>query len=106
MSQSRIEQARALFAQFPNNELARFNLAQALCEAGEHREAIEHLTVLTRQKPDWMVAHILLGKSHLALGETERARPVLERALELAIAQHHDGPREELAALLQTIPKQ
>lgn len=103
MSQSRIEQARALFAQFPGNELARFNLAQALCEAGQHPEAIEHLTVLVQQKPDWMVAHILLGKSYLALGDVGRARPVLQRARELAIAQHHDGPREELTALLQSI---
>lgn len=104
MSQPRIQQARELLARFPDNELARFNLAQALCDAGLHEEAIEHLTLLTQRKPDWMVAHILLGKSYLALGDLPRARPVLQHALHLAIAQHHDGPRDELTALLETLP--
>ena len=50
-----------------------------------------------------MVVHIQLGKSLIALGRSAEAKPVLEHGLELAIAQHHDGPREELADLVKNL---
>jgi predicted negative regulator of RcsB-dependent stress response len=103
MSNDRIAQARQLYEKFPGNELARFNLAQALCEAGDFAGALEHLQALAGQKRDWMVAHILLGKALVALGRGAEAKPVFERALQLAIAQHHDGPREELEELLRVL---
>lgn len=103
MSNDRIDRARELYEKFPGNELARFNLAQALCDAGDFAGALEHLQALAGQKRDWMVAHILLGKTLLALGRCAEAKPVLEHARRLAIAQHHDGPREELEELLRSL---
>jgi hypothetical protein len=50
-----------------------------------------------------MVVHIQLGKSLLAVGEAKSGKQILEHALQLAVAQHHDTPREELAELLQTL---
>jgi hypothetical protein len=50
-----------------------------------------------------MVVHIQLGKSLITLGRPAEARSILQHALQLAIAQHHDGPRDELAALLKTL---
>jgi hypothetical protein len=55
------------------------------------------------KKPEWMVAHIQFGKSLIALGHSVEARPILEHALELAIAQHHDSPRAELEELLKSL---
>ncbi len=101
MNNDRIARARELCEKFPGNDLARFNLAQALCDAGDFVGALEHLQALAGQKRDWMVAHILLGKALLALGRRAEAKPALQRALELAVAQHHDGPREELEDLLR-----
>jgi hypothetical protein len=49
-----------------------------------------------------MVVHIQLGKSLSTLGRSPEAKPILEHGLKLAIAQHHDGPREELEELLKT----
>lgn len=103
MSNDRIVKARELCEKFPGNDLARFNLAQALCDAGDFAAALEPLQALADRKRDWMVAHILLGKALLALGRGAEARPVLEHALQLAIAQHHDGPREELIELLKIL---
>ena len=103
MSHDRIAQALKLWQQFPDNDLSRFNLAQAYVDANEHTAAIEHLRALCEKKPDWMVVHIQLGKSLLATGETQAARPILEHGLKLAIAQHHDGPREELEEFLKTL---
>jgi predicted Zn-dependent protease len=99
---NRLAEARALYQRFPGNDLSRFNLAQALCDAGEFADALEHLQALAGKKRDWMVAHILLGKTLLALGRSGEAKPVLQHALELAVAQHHDGPREELTELLNS----
>jgi predicted Zn-dependent protease len=103
MSNDRIARARDLWQRFPDNDLSRFNLAQAYCDANEFANAIEHLRALCDKKPDWMVVHIQLGKSLIALGRSPEAKPILEHALKLAIAQHHDSPREELTELLRTM---
>ncbi|HUJ11513.1 MAG TPA: molecular chaperone DnaJ [Verrucomicrobiae bacterium] len=103
MSNDRIAKAHELWQRFPDNDLARFSLAQAYFDAADFANAAEHLRALCQKKPDWMVVHIQLGKSLIALDRSADARPILEHALQLAIAQHHDGPREELTELLQTL---
>ncbi len=103
MSHDRIAKALELWKKFPDNDLSRFNLAQAYCDAGEFPSAVEHLQALADKKRDWMVVQILLGKCLLNTGRRDEAREILRHALQLAIAQHHDGPREELAELLKTL---
>lgn len=86
--------------QAPDNLLFRFSLAQALYQENNYEEACEHLQVCCDGRKDWMLAKILLGKSLLALGKTDDARPVLQAALALAIEQNHDDPADELRTLL------
>ena len=90
MSNDRIAKALELWEKFPNNDLSRFNLAQAYVDAGDYANALDHLRALCEKKPDWMVVHIQLGKSLIALGRSAEAKPILEHARQLA---------EELAAL-------
>jgi len=97
---TRLEQFQTLVAQQPENELFRFSLAQALQAAGQAEAAREQFAFCIGRKPDWMMAHILLGKLLLQMGQSGDARPILERALELAIGQHHEDPERELRALL------
>lgn len=103
MSHDRIGQALELWQRFPDNDLSRFNLAQAYVDTGDYANAVEHLRALCTKKTEWMVVHIQLGKSLIALDRSTEAKPILEHALELAIAQHHDSPREELTELLKTL---
>ena len=103
MSNDRIAKALELLQKFPDNDLSRFNLAQAYFDAGDFTNAAEHLRSLCAKKPDWMVVHVLLGKCLLAAGEPAEAKRILEHALRLAVAQHHDGPREELEDLLHAM---
>ena len=103
MGNDRIAKALELSERFPDNDLSRFNLAQAYFDAGEYANAIEHLRALCAKTPDWMVVHILLGKALISLCRSEEARPILQHALQLATAQHHDTPREELEELLMTL---
>ncbi len=85
-----------IIAQYPQNELARFSLAKAHFDAGDFATAAGHFQKAVEQKPDWMVAHILLGKCRLTLGARDAARVSFERARELAIAQDHAGPKAEM----------
>ena len=86
--------------QFPQNELARFSLGKALFDAGDFIRAREHLAVALSKKPDWMVVQILIGKCELALGHKALAKAAFERALQLAIEQHHEGPQMEMEQAL------
>jgi Flp pilus assembly protein TadD len=89
-----------ILATQPDNDLARFSLAKALFDSGRMVEARDHFAVALHKKPDWMVVQILLGRCELSLGNTPAARAAFEKALQLAIAQDHDGPRAEMEQLL------
>ncbi|HVU16234.1 MAG TPA: molecular chaperone DnaJ [Candidatus Didemnitutus sp.] len=95
-----VNRFRLLVAQYPDNELFHFSLAQALLRENETTEAIPHLRVCAEKKADWMMPRILLGKAYLALGKKKEARPWLESALALAVGQSHEDPEKELRALL------
>ena len=95
---------RALVAQFPGNELARFSLGKALYDAGEYEEAREHLEVALSKRPDWMLVQILLGNIDLQSGHPERARAAFVAARQLALDQRHEGPLVELDQLLSELP--
>ncbi len=86
--------------QFPQNELARFSLGKALYDTQQFAAAKEHFTVALAKKPDWMVVQILIGKCDLALGDNSAARTAFQRALQLAIDQHHEGPQMEMEQAL------
>ena len=98
---SRSQQFAALVARQPDNELFRFSLAQALLAEDRPAEAFKHLMICSDKKAEWMMPRILLGKALLELGRKPEAKPWLEQALQLAIAQDHDDPARELRALLQ-----
>lgn len=101
---SRIDQFQALVAQQPRNELFRFSLAQAQLAEGRREEALPHFEFCVAAKADWMMPRILLGKVLLSLRGPADARPLLEAALTLAVAQHHEDPELELRALLAELP--
>lgn len=90
----------ALVAQQPDNEKFRFSLAHALLAEGRAAEAVQHLTLCAEKKPEWMMPRVLLGKTLLGLGRRAEAKPWLEAALKLAVAQDHEDPARELRLLL------
>jgi len=96
----RSRQFAVLVEQQPDNELFRFSLAQALLAEGRPADAIEHLVRCAGKKPEWMMPRILLGKALLGLGRRAEAKPWLEEALKLALAQDHEDPAQELRSIL------
>jgi tetratricopeptide (TPR) repeat protein len=98
-----IARYQKMVEQFPQNELARFSLGKALFDAGDFRRAKEHLEVALERKQDWMVVQILIGKCELSLGNRPAAKSAFERALRLAVEQHHEGPQAEMEQALREI---
>jgi len=98
-----IQRFKAIVETSPKDELARFSLGNTYWGAGRYREARDQLKVALSLKPDWMAVAILLGKCHMELGEKKEAREVFQRALELAVCQCHEGPKEELQDLLKEL---
>ena len=72
-------------------------------DAGQFTRAKEHLEVALTKKPDWMVVQILIGKCELSLGNRGAAKAAFERALQLAIDQHHEGPQAEMEQALRDL---
>ncbi len=95
-----INRHRSMVEKFPSNEMARFSLGKALFDAGQFGEAREQFVAALQKKPDWMVVQILIGKCDLQAGDKAGAKQAFQRALELAIEQNHEGPREEMEQLL------
>ncbi|MFO0745376.1 MAG: hypothetical protein U1F43_06850 [Myxococcota bacterium] len=89
----KIERFSAMKARFPDSEMPRWSLANALAEAGRRDEAIVELTALVALKPDYCVAWLELGKLAALNGDIVTARPALAEAQRLAIEQGHSGPR-------------
>jgi Flp pilus assembly protein TadD len=85
-----------LLQQRPGDELALFALGKALFDAGRFAEAETHLQAGLAAKPDWMVVTMLLAKCALHREDKAAARQLYENALGFAIAQHHEGPEEEI----------
>jgi Flp pilus assembly protein TadD len=97
------QRQRLLVEKHPNNELARFSLGKALYDAGQNKEAREQFLIALSKKPDWMAVQILTGKCELALGDRVAARAAFERARDLALSQHHEGPLAEMEQLLSEL---
>ena len=95
-----IERHRKMVEQFPNNEIARFSLGKALYDDGQIAAAKEQFDIALAKKPDWMVVQILTGKCALAQGDKATARAAFEKARDLAMTQHHEGPLAEMEQML------
>ena len=85
----------------PENKLFRFSLSKILFDQEQFIEAIPHLEKCIQFQDDWMLAHILLGKSLLQSNQADKAKAILEKALDLAVEQNHDDPKNEILALLE-----
>jgi len=100
MTESLIAKYEGLLQTRPDDELLRFSLGKALYDAGRVSEAETHLRLALKAKPDWMVVTMLLAKIALQQNDQAGARALYEKGLELAIAQDHEGPQEEIRAAL------
>ncbi len=98
-----MERFRALVDSHPDNELYLFSLGKACFDAGNYAQAAGHLEHAVAQRPDWMVPCVLIGRCAIELGEIEKARTYLARALVLAVAGGHEDTRREVIHLMESL---
>jgi len=103
VSDTKIERFSAMKAKFPQSEMPRWSLANALGAAGRIDEAIVELRELVALKPDYCVAWLELGRLAAGRGDAATARPALEEAIRLAIAQGHSAPRMDAEVMLDDL---
>ncbi len=98
-----IAKYEGLLKQRPDDELLHFSLGKALYDADRLSEAEEHLQAALAARSDWMVVTMLLAKIALRRNDRTAARALYEKGLELAVAQQHEGPEEEIRAALAAL---
>ena len=103
MTASKIDRFSAMKEKFPQSEMPRWSLANALAEAGRVDEAIAELRALVVMKPDYCVAWLELGKLAAKQDDLATARPALTEAIRLAVAQGHSAPRMDAERLLEDL---
>jgi len=79
----RLRELRAELAVNPENAKARSNLGKLLARKGRFDEALVHLEKAITRCDDQADTNFYLGWTHLALGDLERGRRHIVRALEL-----------------------
>jgi len=95
-----IAKYEALLEKRPNDELLQFSLGKALYDAGRFVEAEKHLRIALAARADWMVVTMLLAQCALRRHDSQEAKVLYEKALQFAIDQHHEGPKEEIRTAL------
>ena len=93
-----------LVEKHPDNELARYSLGSAYFDERRFAEAEPHFQRALELKGDWVMAYILRARCLIALGRVDEARPLLAKGREHSIQQRHEGPVEEIDAILAELP--
>ncbi|WP_095979584.1 tetratricopeptide repeat protein [Melittangium boletus] len=96
MSDARLEQFKKMAEQFPDTPMAHFSLGKALLEARRYAEAAASLETAVRLEPTYAAALVSLGDAYTGAGQTSKAREVLTRARDTALAQSHASLAEEI----------
>jgi predicted Zn-dependent protease len=96
MSDARLEQFKQMAAEFPDSPMAHFSLGKVYLERRQYAEAAQSLEAASRLDPTYAAAIVSLGDAYVGAGQGDKAREVLTRARELALAQGHPGLAEEI----------
>ena len=94
---------RAMTEDDPENELAWFSLGQALFDVGRFADSLLAFAQAARLQDDLMMAHLRQAQCLCELGRHAEAKPFALKTRALAIAQSHEGPREDADELLEEI---
>jgi uncharacterized protein HemY len=96
MSDARLEQFKQMAAEFPDAPMAHFSLGKAYLERRQYAEAAQALETAVRLDPAYAAAMVSLGDAYAGAGQTQKAREVLTRARDTALAQSHASLAEEI----------
>jgi Flp pilus assembly protein TadD len=84
-----LKEMNIAYAQAPDDESIRHELACCLIDAGQYSEAIGHLRAIVRAHPEHIEAYVDLGVAYMAQGFFAEAEGILKKALDIE-AEHPD----------------
>ena len=99
----RLEALRAMLAQDPTNQLARYALATELRNAGRGEEAIAEFNALLGVNPNYAAAYYHAGKTLEGMGRIDEAREVMEKGIEVTTRTGDTHTRGELQAAIDML---
>ena len=99
----RVEALKAMLAQDPSNQIARYALATELRNAGHGEEAVAEFNSLLQVNPDYAAAYYHAGRTLEGMGRIDEARAVLEKGIEVTTRTGDAHTRSELQAALDLL---
>ncbi len=102
---SRREQIEQLLAEEPNDVFLKYSLALEYDREGNTAESLRRLEELMAVESPYVPAFHMAGQIYAKSGQTEEAREVLRKGIEIARAQGRQHDAAEMADLLATLGK-
>jgi predicted Zn-dependent protease len=102
-AEQRIDAFRAFVAKRPDDAFARYSLAMALRSAGRAAEAVAEFEELTRRKPDYVPAYLMLGQALETLARDTDAARAYEDGIAAATRVNDMHARNELGQALEAV---
>lgn len=99
----RREKLEASLAEDPSDAFLRYGLALQCLRDGDLAEGRQRLRELIADRPDEVAAYQQLGQSYLETGESEEARTVLRRGIQVATARGDSHAASEMTGLLDLL---
>jgi len=103
MSNSKIENLKALVEKNPDNPLGRYGLANEYLKLEMYEEAIDQVEAYLKLKDDQGAVYRMLGEALLKLGRKEDAKEAYKKGIEAAHRHGHPGMAAEFEETLELI---
>ena len=100
-----IENLKTLLAQGEDSLILRFGLGQALLQAGEFDESIEHLLHALEFDAQYSAAYKLLGKAYMNSQKNDLAINTYEKGIEIAERKGDIQAAKEMQVFLKRLLK-
>ncbi|MCI0569878.1 MAG: tetratricopeptide repeat protein [Myxococcaceae bacterium] len=103
MSDPREQMFLQMVQEYPDSPMGHFSLGKHYLEQRRYAEAARALEAAVRLDATYAAAMVSLGDAYAGAGETQKAREVLGRARDTALAQNHASLAEEIEARLEEL---
>jgi len=97
---TRLQQLQLMLEQEPNDEFLQYAITVEYFSAGEIQKAIEGLENILQNNPTYLAAYYQLGKCYETQSQTEKAKEVYGKGIDIA---HQQGKTKTLGELREAL---
>lgn len=100
MENQRLEILQQMVARKPNDSFARYGLAMEYAGRDEYDLALENFHTLLNVNPDYAAAYYQAGQIFIKTGQTEQAKSIFRKGIEVTSRLGNQHAQSELEAAL------